>query len=60
MTLTAIVAVGASLIVIYNVSEVLRQIFSIILIGLLFDIVNTWLTNASILKWYVDSKGGSI
>jgi len=60
MTLTAIVAVGTSLVVIYNVSEVLRQIFSIILIGLLFDIVNTWLTNASILKWYVDSKGGSI
>ena len=57
MTLTAIAAVGVSLVIIYNVSDVLRQIFSIILIGLGFDIINTWLTNASILKWYADAKG---
>lgn len=56
MTLTAIAAVGASLIVIYSFSETLRQIFSIILIGLGFDIFNTWVTNASILKWYAEAK----
>lgn len=62
MTLTSIVAVGASLIIIYNISDVLRQIFTVVLIGLFFDILNTWLTNASILKWYVESKneGGKI
>ena len=56
MTLTAIGAIGVALIVIYNSSEVLRQIFTIILIGLGFDIFNTWVTNASILKWYAEKK----
>ncbi len=56
MTLTSIVAVGVSLLVVYNYSDVLRQIFIILLLGLFFDIVNTWLTNASIIKWYVDKK----
>ncbi len=56
MTLTSIVAVGASLIIIYNFSDALRQIFSILLIGLGFDIFNTWITNASIIKWYVERK----
>lgn len=57
MTLTAIAAVGVSLIIIYNFSDALRQIFTVILIGLGFDIMNTWFTNASILKWYATRKG---
>lgn len=57
MTLTSIIAVTASLIIIYSLSEVLRQMFSILLIGLFFDIFNTWVTNASILKWYAEAKG---
>ncbi len=56
MTLTAIAAVGVSLIVIYSFSDVLRSMFIIVLIGLGFDIFNTWITNASILKWYVEAK----
>ena len=56
MTLTSIAAVLVSLIVIYNLSETLRQIFTIITIGLLFDILNTWVTNASILKMYIERK----
>ena len=56
MTLTAIASVGVSLIFIYNFSDTLRQIFSIILIGLFFDIFNTWVTNASMLKWYMGVK----
>ena len=56
MTLTSIAAVGASLLVVYNYSDVLKQMFIILLIGLFFDIVNTWLTNASIIKWYADKK----
>ncbi len=56
MTITSIVAVAVSLAVIYNFSETLRQIFSILLIGLGFDIFNTWVTNASILKWYLEVK----
>ena len=57
MTLTSIAAVAVSLFIIYNLSENLRQIFTILLIGLFFDIFNTWFTNASILKWYMEAKG---
>ena len=56
MTLAAIASVVVSLIIIFNFSDALRQIFSIILIGLLFDIINTWVTNSSILKWYMEVK----
>lgn len=56
MTLTAIAAVGISLFIIYGLSETLRQIFTIVLIGLFFDIFNTWFTNASMLKWYMEVK----
>ncbi|MEK6892755.1 MAG: protein translocase subunit SecF [Nanoarchaeota archaeon] len=56
MTLTSIAAVSVSLIAIYSLSETLRQIFTILLIGLGFDIINTWITNASLLKWYMEAK----
>jgi preprotein translocase subunit SecF len=56
MTLTSIAAVGCALLIVQSFSSVLSQIFTILLIGLFFDIFNTWLTNASILKWYVNRK----
>ncbi|MCH7567797.1 MAG: protein translocase subunit SecF [Nanoarchaeota archaeon] len=56
MTLTSIAAVTIALVVIYSFSETLRQIFTILLIGLGFDIFNTWITNASILRWYAEAK----
>lgn len=38
--------------------EIIHQIAQVILIGLVFDVMNTWLTNAAILKWYiVEGKG---
>lgn len=56
MTLTALAAVGVSLYVTAGYSETLSQIFTIMLIGLGFDIFNTWVTNASLLKWYMERK----
>jgi len=56
MTLIAIVAMGIALIFTYSLSPVLAQMFTIILIGLGFDILNCWITNASILKWYMEVK----
>jgi len=53
MTLTSILAIGFALVIVYSFSAVLSQIFTILLIGLVFDMLNTWLTNVSILKWYV-------
>lgn len=56
MTLTAIASVGVSLIIIYSLSDILRQMFTILLVGLFFDIFNTWITNTSILKWYMEAR----
>ena len=56
MTLTSLAAVIVALIITSGFSEVLKQIFSVLTIGLSFDILNTWVTNASILKWYVEKK----
>jgi len=55
MTLTAIAAAAVSLAFTFSISPTLAQMFTIILIGLGFDIINCWITNASILKWYAES-----
>jgi len=56
MTLTSIIALSVALIITQSFSPVLKQIFTILLIGLGFDILNTWITNASILKWHLERK----
>ena len=56
MTLTSIIAITAALIVVYPFGSVLNQIFIILLIGLAFDLFNTWITNASIIKWYSETR----
>lgn len=56
MTITSIAAVSIALIMIWGLSDVLRQIFLIILIGLGFDLFNTWFANAGILKWYAERE----
>jgi preprotein translocase subunit SecF len=37
---------------------ILMEIAAVLLIGLVFDVMNTWLTNVGILKWYVLEGGG--
>ena len=56
MTLTSLFAVSFALVVVRSFSPILSQIFTILVIGLCFDILNTWITNVSILKWYVKEK----
>jgi preprotein translocase subunit SecF len=56
MTLTSIIAITAALIVVFPFASVLNQIFVILLIGLGLDLFNTWVTNASIIKWYVETR----
>lgn len=53
MTLTSLIAVLFALIIVSSFSSVLTQIFTVLVIGLSFDIFNTWITNVSLLKWYV-------
>ncbi len=56
MTLTSLLAVIFALIVVSSFSVVLTQIFTILAIGLGFDLLNTWVTNVSILKWHIRRK----
>ncbi|MGD9276196.1 MAG: protein translocase subunit SecF [Candidatus Pacearchaeota archaeon] len=56
MTLTSLFAVLFALFIVKSFSLVLTQIFTILVIGLSFDILNTWITNVSILKWHVEKK----
>jgi len=56
MTLTAMASIAIALIFTFSISSTLAQMFTIILIGLAFDIVNCWVMNASILKWYAEVK----
>ena len=59
MTTTAIAAAAAMWVVSwFGQVQVINMIASVLLIGLAFDILNTWLTNAGIIKWYVTKKGG--
>lgn len=54
MTLTAIAAVLVAFI--FTQSETLKQIMLILLIGLIFDILNTWIQNVGILRIYLEKK----
>lgn len=56
MTLTALVAVLPAFLLMTSLPDSFRQIFIILSFGLLADIMNTWLTNVSIIKWYCKSK----
>jgi len=58
MTLTSLLAFVIALLIVKSFSSVLAQIFTILSIGLAFDLLNTWITNVSILKWYVKRKNG--
>ena len=57
MTLTSLLAMLIALFVVKSFSFVLTQIFTVLVIGLGFDLLNTWITNVSILKWYAIKKG---
>lgn len=64
MNITTLAAVGVGLLV--SESAVITQIMTIIFIGLLVDMINTWLQNAGILRWYTErrelkeAKGGDV
>jgi preprotein translocase subunit SecF len=56
MTLTSLLVVSIGYFMTSGFSKVFNQIFTILIIGLLFDIINTWLFNAGIIKWYMERK----
>jgi len=57
MTLTALFAVLPAFFIVTGLPDSFRQIFLILAFGLVADIINTWLTNVGIIKWYCMKKG---
>lgn len=55
MTLTSIGALTPLFLL--GLSPVITQIANVLMIGLAFDIMNTWITNVAILRWYCEKKG---
>lgn len=55
--LMSVTAFGASMAgYFYTQSDVVKQIMLVISIGMIFDIIYTWIQNAGILRWYLESK----
>lgn len=54
MSLTTLGALSALFLL--SISPVLTQIASVLIIGLIIDLPNTWITNAYLLEWYVKRK----
>ena len=54
MSITTLIALTVG--VIFSISAELKQIMIILIIGLLVDMVNTWIQNAGILRWYMEKK----
>lgn len=54
MNITTLAAVGVGLLV--SESAVITQIMTIIFIGLIVDMFNTWIQNAGILRWYTEKR----
>lgn len=56
MTLTSLISFIIILLIVQSFSNVLSQIFTILSIGLFFDLINTWVTNVSVIKWNLLKK----
>jgi len=54
MNITTLVAVLSALFI--SESDVLKEIVTVVLIGLFADMINTWIQNAGILRWYMESR----
>ncbi|MBW2985577.1 protein translocase subunit SecF [Candidatus Woesearchaeota archaeon] len=57
MTMTITTLTVVTLALIFSQSSTIQQIMLILLIGLLVDIINTWIQNVGILRWYLEKHG---
>ena len=58
MTLTTLVALIVGLVI--SNSPIIKQMFAIIIIALVVDLISTWLMNASMLVWYTKKNEKTI
>jgi preprotein translocase subunit SecF len=54
MNLTTLAAVSVA--IIFSQSQTITQIMTILAIGLVVDMINTWIQNAGILLWYMERR----
>jgi preprotein translocase subunit SecF len=60
MTMLATTSAALIALFVMNASSTITQIASVLLIGLVFDVLNTWITNAGLLRWYIERKQRAI
>ncbi len=57
--LMSLTAFGAALVgYIFTQSDIIKQIMLVVCIGMIFDMLYTWIQNAGILRWYLEKKEG--
>ncbi|MFQ6136782.1 MAG: protein translocase subunit SecF [Candidatus Hydrothermarchaeales archaeon] len=56
LTMSGTTIIAMSVLLAISTSGILDQIATVIIIGLIVDLMNTWLQNAGILRWYVESE----
>ncbi|MCC7575152.1 protein translocase subunit SecF [Candidatus Woesearchaeota archaeon] len=54
MSVTTLIAITVAFIIVD--SPVLKEIMLILIIGLIVDVLNTWIQNAGLLRWYLEKK----
>ena len=57
VTTTSATLVALIALFLLSLSSVITQIAIVLLIGLLFDFMNTWLFNVNLLRWHAEKKG---
>ncbi len=57
MTMVLTTLTALTVLLISNLSPVLSQIAAVLIIGLLVDMVNTWIQNVAIIRRYAEKKG---
>jgi preprotein translocase subunit SecF len=58
MSITSLAAVAVAFY--FSQADILKQIMTVLFIGLSVDVIMTWLQNAAIIRWYIDKKGGRV
>lgn len=56
LTMTTTTLAAATVAYIFSTSDVIKQIMLILIIGIIFDMINAWIQNAGILRWYIEKK----
>ena len=56
LTMSATTLAAISVALFFVQSEVIKQIMVILLIGLIVDLLMTWIQNVGILRWYLEKK----